>query len=62
MIVYEQAGMRDRALAAVEGAIKGGFQNEIENWPPLESLRSDRRYQELIKRCCRADPRRAPSK
>jgi len=62
VIVYEQAGMRDRALAAVEGAIKGGFQNEIENWPPLESLRSDRRYQELIKRCCRADPRRPTSK
>ncbi len=57
VIVYEQAGMRDRALAAVEGAIKGGFQNEIENWPPLESLRRDRRYRELIERCCKGDSR-----
>jgi len=55
-IVYEQAGMRDRALGAVEGAIKGGFRNEMENWPPLESLRRDPRYRELIDRCCRVAP------
>ncbi len=55
-IVYEQAGMRDRALGAVEGAIKGGFRNEVENWPPLESLRRDPRYRELIDRCCRVAP------
>jgi len=61
-IVYEQAKMRDRALAAVEGAIKGGFQNEVENWPPLHSLRQDRRYRELIERCCKSDPHRATSK
>jgi serine/threonine-protein kinase len=53
VIVYEQAGMRDRAIGAVEGAIKGGFRNEVENWPPLESLRRDQRYRELIDRCCK---------
>ena len=61
-IVYEQAKMRDRALAAVEGAIKGGFQNEVENWPPLRSLRQDRRYRELIERCCKADSRSTANK
>jgi len=61
-LVYEQAGMRDQALAAVEGAIRGGFQNEVENWPPLHSLRQDRRYRELMERCCKGDSRSAANK
>ena len=48
VIVYEQAGMRDQALAAVAGAARGGFQTEIASWPTLKSLREDPRYAGLI--------------
>jgi Flp pilus assembly protein TadD len=49
-LVYEQNGMRRKALAAVESAIKLGFSiEEIENWPPLEKLRGDPYYRTVIR-------------
>jgi serine/threonine-protein kinase len=47
-LVYEQTGLRDRALSTLRSALAGGFaKEEIEKAPPLEALRHDPRYQEL---------------
>jgi serine/threonine-protein kinase len=48
-LVYEQSGMREAALAAVEDALREGFSvAELQRWPPLAGLRKDPRYQQLI--------------
>lgn len=48
-LVYEGSGMRDRALQAIERAVKGGYSvEEIQGWPPLEGLRQDPRYQKIV--------------
>ena len=50
-VVYELAGDRDRAFAAVEGALKGGYPvNELQREPELLPLRNDARYHRLIDR------------
>ena len=47
-LVYEQTGLRERALSTLRSALAGGFaKEEIEKAPPLEALRHDPRYQEL---------------
>jgi tetratricopeptide (TPR) repeat protein len=47
--VYEQSGMRDKAIAAVETAIRLGYSvEEIQRWPRLENLRQDPRYKRII--------------
>ncbi|HET8542160.1 MAG TPA: protein kinase [Anaeromyxobacter sp.] len=44
-LVYEEAGRREQALAAVRGAIAAGYSTvEIAGAPPLEALRRDPRY------------------
>lgn len=48
-IVYELAGARERALAALGDAIRGGYsRDEIEKDPELSKLRQDSRYQRLF--------------
>ena len=48
-LVYEQSGMRDRALESIRSALAGGFsQEEVEKAPPLEKLRLDPQYQQLM--------------
>jgi hypothetical protein len=48
-VVYEQSGMRDKALAAIETAVKlGGPLEEMRRWPLLEKLRQDPRYKRII--------------
>ena len=50
-VVYELAGDRERAFAAVEGALKGGYPvNELQREPELLPLRNDARYHRLIDR------------
>jgi serine/threonine-protein kinase len=50
-LVYEQSGMRERALQALDAALKGGYsREEIENAPPLQALRQDAGYRRLIDR------------
>jgi tetratricopeptide (TPR) repeat protein/TolB-like protein len=47
-LVYEQSGMRERALSSLRSALDGGFaKEEIEKAPPLETLRQDPRYREI---------------
>jgi hypothetical protein len=47
--VYELAGERERALAALGDAIQGGYSlDEIDREPELRKLREDSRYQQLI--------------
>ena len=47
-LVYERAGQRDRALAALGTAMAGGYtRSEAENHPDLESLRKDVRFAPL---------------
>ena len=47
-LVYEQSGMRERALSSLLSALAGGFaKEEIEKAPPLEALRQDPRYREI---------------
>jgi serine/threonine protein kinase/tetratricopeptide (TPR) repeat protein len=49
-VIYEQAGMRQRALGALASAIKAGYSiEEIGSVPTLESLRKDSRYPGIIK-------------
>jgi tetratricopeptide (TPR) repeat protein len=44
-LVFEQSGMRQRAVDSVLAALARGFsREEIEHAPPLEALRSDPRY------------------
>jgi serine/threonine-protein kinase len=48
-LVYEQAGQRDRALRAVQAALKFGYPpDEFRKARPLEALREDPRYARLI--------------
>ncbi len=53
VLVFEQAQLRKEALAAFEGAAQLGYRKEMEHWPPLDDLRKDPRYQEVISRCCK---------
>jgi len=47
-LVFEESGMRDRAIESVRSALGRGFsREEIENAPPLEALRRDGRYREI---------------
>ncbi len=56
-LVYEQAGQRDRALRAVEAALKAGYRSdEFRKAPPLKALREDPRYLRLV------NPRDPPHK
>ena len=48
ILVYEQAGMREQALALVPRAIQSNSLAEIESWPPLDQLRGDPRYIEIL--------------
>jgi serine/threonine-protein kinase len=48
-LVYELTGSRDRALAALGDAIRGGYSlDDIGREPELKALRQDPRYQELL--------------
>jgi len=48
-LLYEQSGMRDKAIAALEAAVRLGYSvAEIERWPPLEGLRQDPRYKRIV--------------
>ena len=50
-VVYELASDRERALKAVEGALKAGYPvSELQSEPELLSLRTDARYHRLIDR------------
>ena len=49
ILVYEQAGLREQALAMLPKAIQSSSLNEIESWPPLDQLRRDPRYIEIVK-------------
>jgi len=47
-LVYEQAGMRDRALTKLEECLKAGYSmQEIRKAPPLAELRKDERFLRL---------------
>ena len=49
-LVYEQSGMRDRAIESLRLALTGGFsKEEVEKAPPLEALRRDPQYRQLVK-------------
>jgi len=48
-LVYELSGMREKAIASVEQAVKLGHSvEEIQGWPPLEKLRQDPRYKRIV--------------
>jgi serine/threonine protein kinase/tetratricopeptide (TPR) repeat protein len=48
-LVFEEQGMRDRAIEAVSTALAQGFSREAFNMaPPLQSLREDARYRALV--------------
>jgi tetratricopeptide (TPR) repeat protein len=48
-LVYELGGKRDRALAALRDAVRGGYSlDEIDREPDLARLRQDQRYKQLI--------------
>ena len=48
-LVYEQSRMRDKAIAALEAAVRLGYSvAEIQGWPPLEELRQDPRYKRVV--------------
>jgi tetratricopeptide (TPR) repeat protein len=48
-LVYEQAGMRERAWKALEACINAGYSiEEIRKAPPLADLRKDERYRRLV--------------
>jgi hypothetical protein len=48
-LVYEQSGMRARALESLGEALRGGYsQEEIEKAPPLAALRQHAGYRRLI--------------
>ncbi|MGD0298852.1 MAG: protein kinase [Bryobacteraceae bacterium] len=47
-LVYELTGSRDRAMAALAEAIRGGYSlDEIEREPALDKLRQDHRYRQM---------------
>ncbi|HBY59234.1 MAG TPA: hypothetical protein DEH78_05400, partial [Solibacterales bacterium] len=49
LLVQELAGDRDRALAALERSLKGGYAaREIRNEPELTALRADARYHKIM--------------
>ena len=44
-LVFEENGMRERALQSVRAALAAGYsQQEAEKAPPLDGLRADPRY------------------
>ncbi len=48
-VVYELSGVRNKAIAAIEAAVKlGGSLEEMQRWPPLERLRQDPRYKRIV--------------
>ncbi|HEX8030233.1 MAG TPA: hypothetical protein VF491_17285, partial [Vicinamibacterales bacterium] len=48
-MVFELAGSRDRALAALERTVKAGYTiRDLSNEPEFTSLRADARYHRLI--------------
>ena len=48
-VVYELTGSRERAMAALADAIRGGYSmDEIEKEPALRKLRQDHRYRQLV--------------
>src|SRR6185436_9451113 len=50
-VVYELAGKRDAALAALERTVKAGYSpREIRNEPELVSLRTDARFHVVMSR------------
>lgn len=49
LVVFELAGQRDAALAALEGALKAGYnRREIQLEPELTALRTDVRYHRIM--------------
>ncbi len=49
--VYEQLNKREQALAWIEKAlIKGYPKSDVENYPVLAGLLSDKRYQQILKK------------
>ena len=51
LLTYEITGNRGKALQALEAAIRSGYSlQEIKNEPELTSLRTDRRYHEILAR------------
>lgn len=56
-IVFEAAGSRDRALAALERAVNAGYPvKDLTTEPELTALRADARYQRLIDNLATAKP------
>jgi serine/threonine-protein kinase len=48
-LVYEQTGQRDRALGALQAALKAGYpSDEFSKAPPLKALREDPRFRRLV--------------
>jgi len=48
VLVHEQLGRRDQALAAARDALRAGYsREEIEKDPALDALRKDPRYAQL---------------
>ena len=57
-VVYELASDRERALKAIEGALKAGYPvGELQSEPELLSLRTDARYHRLVDRIASRDNR-----
>jgi serine/threonine-protein kinase len=48
-LVFEESGLRDRALHSIRGALARGHSEEIDKAPPLAALRRDPRYQDLVR-------------
>ena len=50
-LVFEESGMRDRALKSVGAALAAGYsREEIEKAPPLDRLRTDPEFARLAAR------------
>jgi len=49
IVVYEQSGMRDEALAAAERASPSTL-SDLEHSPELDELRKDPRYQKIVEK------------
>jgi tetratricopeptide (TPR) repeat protein len=47
--VYELAGKRDEALEVLTKAVRLGYSiAEIQNWPPMNDLRRDPRFRQVV--------------